>query len=275
MLTLAAAKGFWGCFSCTLLCLHCPPPTISSGRGVPCSHCSLSWGGRSTGKTLWCISGWKLISSVSKVFRENTSMWRGLSPLAELSDTLQPRLSGYRKPSATSRRNPPLTACMMHEPLTLWSLPPAQGTVNVQTTVERGQGQGSFGRSVCSTGWFPAGGECELRAAQEERQSQQTSGRANKPHILFVIKFFFDVCMCLYSITDSKIIQYCSGLLSSLVWGHSPFFSLMLKESFSLREMRIPPTSMCIVWNPFTCTYKGLCRHAGWFLVVQAHRAFF
>lgn len=108
MLTLAAAKGFWGCFSCALLRLHCPPPTISSGRGVPCSHCSLSWGGGSTGKTLWCILGWKLISNVSEVFRENTSMWeffwRGLSPLAELcfilSHTLQRCLLGYRKPSA-------------------------------------------------------------------------------------------------------------------------------------------------------------------------------
>lgn len=145
MLTLAAAKGFWGCFSCALLRLHCPPPTISSGRGVPCSHCSLSWGGGSTGKTLWCISGWKLISNVSEVFRENTSMWeffwRGLSPLAELcfilSNTLQRCLSCYRKPSVTYRLEHPLTACMVHELLSLRSLPPAQGSVNVQTTVEK------------------------------------------------------------------------------------------------------------------------------------------
>ena len=150
MLTLAAAKGFWGCFSCALLRLHCPPPTISSGRGVPCSHCSLSWGGGSTGKTLWCISGWKLISNVSEVFRENTSMWElfffffffweAISSCWTLLHPLSnPRrcLSGYRKPSATSRTYPPLTACMVHEPLSLRSLPPARGSVNIQTTVEQ------------------------------------------------------------------------------------------------------------------------------------------
>ncbi len=78
---------------------------------------------------------------------------------------------------------------------------------------KRGPGQGSFGQSLCITGWLPVGWECELRAAQEERQSQQTSGRANKPHILFVIKFSFHMCMCLHSTTDTEIIQYCSGLL--------------------------------------------------------------
>lgn len=108
MLTLAAAKGFWGCFSCALLRLHCSPPTISSGRGVSCSHCSLSWGGGSTGKTLWCISGWKLISSVSEVFRENTSMWDFFffseRPISSRWTLLHPLsyLTAHRKPSATS-----------------------------------------------------------------------------------------------------------------------------------------------------------------------------
>lgn len=107
MLTLAAAKGFWGCFSCALLRLHCPPPTISSGRGVPCSHCSLSWGGGSTGKTLWCISGWKLISNVSEVFRENTSMWElflkgHLLLLNSASSFLKPSVLSLRLQEAAS-----------------------------------------------------------------------------------------------------------------------------------------------------------------------------
>lgn len=71
MLTLAATKRFWVCFSCALLHLQCPPPTIFSGRRVPFSHCLLCWGGGSTGKTLWCILGWKRLSSVSE-FLEKT-----------------------------------------------------------------------------------------------------------------------------------------------------------------------------------------------------------
>lgn len=71
--------------------------------------------------------------------------WRGLSPpLAELcfilSNTLQRRLLCYRKPSVTSGLEQPLTACMVHELLSLRSLPPAQGSVNVQTTVEKRTG---------------------------------------------------------------------------------------------------------------------------------------
>lgn len=201
MLTLAAGKEFCGCFSCTVLRLHSPPPTISSGRGVPCSHSSLSWGGGSTGKTLWCISGWKLISNVSEVFRVNTTMWEifssSLSPvvgfhssqyLAGFSLVLQEALSHFQRETSL---------CSMYCAST------SQHTSSLSCPGickcsdycgKENQGKAPFGLSLSSTGWVQFGWECEPRAAQEERQSQQTSGRANKPHILFVIKVSFHVC---------------------------------------------------------------------------------
>lgn len=70
MLALAAANRFCRSYSCTLLQLLCPPPTIFSGRGVPFSNCSQSRAKGSTGKRH--CDACQSVSHVSERFSEKT-----------------------------------------------------------------------------------------------------------------------------------------------------------------------------------------------------------
>lgn len=149
--------------------LHCSPPTISSGRGVPrVATASLSWGGgRSTG---WCILGRKLISNVSEVFRENNSMWDffvGERPISSCWTLLHPHsVCLWLQEAFRHLQNVSYPYSMDGA----WTTHPAWASVDVQTTVEKR----TCARLLWprSTGWVPARWECELRAAQEERPSQ-------------------------------------------------------------------------------------------------------
>lgn len=203
MLTLAATKRFWICSSYALLHLHCPPPTIFSGRGVPFSHCLLSRGGGSTGTCIVLHLGVKTFLKCLRVFRENISLWEFFFSFFQeahlvrvncfLHADSQHCLWGWRRPSATSAVYPSLAAyCLVYEPLTLQSCTPVQRN----HLVKRVSGQSCFDYSLASTGWVLAGWERKMRAAQEEGQSQQTSCRTNKPFIVFIIKFSFHTCMC-------------------------------------------------------------------------------
>lgn len=156
MLTLAVAKGFWGCFSCVLLHLHQSPPTFSAGRRVACVA-TACWAEEGEAQERHCDASWgENLSQMSQRFLEKTLQcgtffWEAyLLLLNSVSSSVIPyrAWSCCRKPSATSKIYPPLTACtlwcMNHSLCTLSFLRGDQWMFRLPW--KRGPGQSSFGQ---------------------------------------------------------------------------------------------------------------------------------